>query len=632
LEVAVKSWLFCIGIAFFAIGCASQGTGLYDFDADGSLDADDCAPSDPLIHPGADDPHGDGIDQNCDGGDGIDLDGDGYPSNLDLGDPLLDCNDSDATLSPADQDSDGYSSCAGDCNDLDASVTPNDGDLDGYSSCDGDCDDINDLMNPGQVEVCDLIDNDCDSSTGEVGDGIDEDGDGDAACSDCDDGDGRFETLDRDGDGISTCGPDGLPDTSDDDCDDSNVTAYPGAADGYNDAVDTNCDGVDGVDADGDGWSALGGDCDDGNPSIYPGAAELCNGLVENCGGTLPADETDGDGDGYVSCVGWTGTDPAILGDGDCSPLEGGTYPGAPVLCSGVDNNCNGTVEDNFDLDGDGYSPCAGDCDDGDAFSVLAGQASVIQGATFRSVCGGTYEMGCTSGPSSCGSDESPAHFVTLTEGFWLSETEVTQGHWQSLMGANPSHFSVTGSGTDCGLNCPVEQVSWLDSLAFANAMSSAESLSECYSISGNSVTVASSTGSVYDCEGYRLPTEAEWEYAARAGTDLLYAGSNVGGDVAWYSSSMTHPVANRQANAWGFYDMSGNVWEWTWDRYASSYYGSGSNVWTDPEGPASGFDLVIRGGGWYHDAAEARVVNRNSGTPGYRDFGFGFRLARTLP
>jgi len=715
----MKFWKLCIGLVLFGVGCTNQGNVLHDFDDDGSLDADDCAPSDPLIHPGADDlygdgvdqdcdgadgdasdldndghpndsdcapedagiypgaedlygdgvdqdcdgadgdagdldndghpnegdcapedagiypgapdPYGDGIDQDCDGGDGVDLDGDGYPSNLATGEPLLDCNDSDAALNPADQDSDGYSSCAGDCNDLDASVTPDDADLDGYSTCDGDCDDSNGSVNPGQVELCDLLDNDCDSSTDLEGDRVDLDADGDPACSDCDDDDGTAETLDRDGDSVSTCGPDGLPDTSDDDCDDNSPIIYPGASDNYGNGLDEDCDGADGFDSDGDG-SPFGVDCNDSDASEFPGAPELCNGEVDDCSGVLPADEIDTDGDQYVECAGWVGTVPGVLGGGDCGPMDPGTYPTAPEQCSGIDNDCNGTVDDSFDLDGDGYSPCAGDCDDSDPNSAVAGLGVVTQGGVFVSICAGTFEMGCTPGQTWCGTDE-PMHTVTLTRGFWMGETEVTQEQWQSVMGSNTAHHSPNGSGPTCGLDCPMETVTWVDALLFANALSTAEGLAECYTVNGNTATVNGPSGSVYDCEGYRLPTEAEWEYAARAGTDLVFAGSNTIGDVAWYtdnSSAVTHPVATKSPNAWGLYDMSGNVTEWVWDQYSETYYSVSPA--TDPQGPTNSASRVIRGGNFSRPYTWARVAFRQDISPGFRSTSYGFRLARTAP
>ncbi len=603
-----------------------------DVDGDGATTCSalpDCNDGISTTYPGAADGYGDGVDSNCDGVDGVDADGDGYSV------PAGDCDDSDAALTPLDFDGDSYSTCSGDCDDSDATLTPLDGDGDSYSTCTGDCDDGDSAANPGEAEVCDLIDNDCDASTTQAGDEVDVDGDGDAACSDCDDNDDLVETLDLDGDGATTCGPDGVVGSGDEDCDDDNVSFYPGAADGFGDGFDTNCDGTDGLDNDGDGYVELTGDCNDSDATEYPGAPEICNGELEDCDGTLPGDEVDGDGDGYVECAGWAG-DPSIL-SGDCGPTDAGTYPGAPEQCSGIDNDCNGTVDDNFDLDGDGYNPCAGDCDDSDPNSVVAGLPVVTQdGSTFLSICAGTFEMGCTAGQSSCRSNESPVHSVTLTNDFWMSETEVTQGQWQALMGNNPSNFS--SCGTTCP-TCPVETVNWYDALAFANAVSIAEGLAECYNISpnnspaGSSVSINSSSGSVYDCEGYRLPTEAEWEYAARGGQDLLYSGSNTVTDVAWYyynSSSQTHPVATLQPNAWGLYDMSGNVWERTWDWYSFSYYSNSPS--TDPEGPSSGSNRVNRGGSWIVNASNTPVASRNYSDPGYRDNNLGFRLSRTIP
>ena len=213
-------------------------------------------------------------------------------------------------------------------------------------------------------------------------------------------------------------------------------------------------------------------------------------------------------------------------------------------------------------------------------------------------------------------SDFEAQHQVTLTRGFYLQTTEVTQGEWQAVMGNNPSFF------TSCGSDCPVEQVSWLDAVGYANALARAEGLSECYDRRGE----VRGSESIYDCAGYRLPTEAEWEYAARAGT----TGSRYGAldQVAWYrgnSGWTTHAVGGLQSNAWGLYDMLGNVWEWTHDGHG--VYGGTT---TDPAGALSGSSRVVRGSSWFFDASFVRSAYRSSFTPGSRSLTIGFRLARS--
>jgi len=196
--------------------------------------------------------------------------------------------------------------------------------------------------------------------------------------------------------------------------------------------------------------------------------------------------------------------------------------------------------------------------------------------------------------------DEGPQHHVNLTQGYWLGATPVTQALWSAVLGNNPSEFK--------GLERPVEQVSWDEAQGFIQALNK--------EIPGLDV---------------RLPSEAEWEYACRAGTETLYWSGDTEADlarVAWYSGnseSKTHPVAGLAANPWGLYDMHGNVWEWCQD-YWSSYQ---ANAAIDPQGPEFGAKRVVRGGSWDNHARNARAASRNWLPPGVRYDFLGFRLAR---
>ena len=231
-------------------------------------------------------------------------------------------------------------------------------------------------------------------------------------------------------------------------------------------------------------------------------------------------------------------------------------------------------------------------------------QTFTVNGVTFNMVAveGGTFTMGATAEQGSDAFDrEKPAHQVTLSS-YSIGQTEVTQALWQAVMGSNPSSF--TGD-----LQRPVERVSWNDCQTFINKLNEL-------------------TG-----KQFRLPTEAEWEYAARGGNrsqGYKYAGSNTIGDVAWYtdnSSRTTHPVATKAPNELGLYDMSGNVWEWCQDWYGSY----SSDVQTNPTGPSSGFSRVYRGGGWSGSATYCRVSCRLSISPtdaSASNDGLGFRLA----
>ena len=196
---------------------------------------------------------------------------------------------------------------------------------------------------------------------------------------------------------------------------------------------------------------------------------------------------------------------------------------------------------------------------------------------------------------------EQPQHPVTITQPFFLGIHEVTQSQYQAVIGENPSRFK----GSD---DLPVESVSWLDAVLFCNLLSEREKRAPFYRIYGTEVTIAGGNG-------YRLPTEAEWEYACRAGSTTLYPfGDEAGklGDHAWHkgnSGNETHAVGQKQANAWGLYDMLGNVWEWCADWYNAKYYGWSPPV--DPPGAPLTAYRVNRGGSWSQDPWECRTSRR---------------------
>lgn len=230
---------------------------------------------------------------------------------------------------------------------------------------------------------------------------------------------------------------------------------------------------------------------------------------------------------------------------------------------------------------------------------IFGNQTFTVNGVQFTMVAveGGTFTMGATSEQGSDATDyEKPAHEVTLSD-YYIGQTEVTQALWKAVMGSNPSGHK--------GDNLPVENVSWNDCQEFIQKLNQL-------------------TG-----KQFRLPTEAEWEYAARGGRKsrgYKYAGGNNIDSVAWYcgNSGGTHPVATKQANELGVYDMSGNVWEWCSDWYGD--YQSSSQ--SDPQGPSSGSFRVDRGGSYYNDAGYCRVSRHGNNTPDGRYYSLGLRLS----
>lgn len=243
-------------------------------------------------------------------------------------------------------------------------------------------------------------------------------------------------------------------------------------------------------------------------------------------------------------------------------------------------------------------------------------------GSIMVSVEPGTFTMGGGRGdPRGSYADQQ----VTLTHAFWIGEHEVTEdewGGWTDAPDGIPPEYE--------GSQLPVQTVSWPTAALYANALSEQEGLSPCYIPTGEKM-VAAYTADPYSCRGYRLPTEAEWEYVARAGEDTTYSGSDTIGEVAWYAGNsdlMEHDVCTLETNAWGLCDMSGNAYEWTNDWHGPL---DGTPA-TDPGGPSSGETRVLRGGMATGNEELAFVAFRNFSLPDDPQEWIGFRLARTSP
>jgi formylglycine-generating enzyme required for sulfatase activity len=221
--------------------------------------------------------------------------------------------------------------------------------------------------------------------------------------------------------------------------------------------------------------------------------------------------------------------------------------------------------------------------------SAAAGETKVNpkDGLPYVWVAPGKFGMGCSSVDAECRDDEKPAHPVTITKGFWIGKTEVTQDAFQRVMGKNPSYHA--------GAGLPVEKVAW--------------NVAQSYCVS----------------VAMRLPTEAEWEFAARGGDLSSRYGAPMA--IAWFlgdSDKQTHLVAGKRANGYGLYDMLGNVWEWVADWYGP-YKAAPA---TDPQGPETGDSRVIRGGAWNSPRLNVRASIRDKGAPNYRYYTIGFRCA----
>lgn len=270
-------------------------------------------------------------------------------------------------------------------------------------------------------------------------------------------------------------------------------------------------------------------------------------------------------------------------------------------------------------------------------FKILAFDGSVPPfSVDFAYVNGGTFTMGNTL--SGGDGNELPLHEVTVSS-FIIGRYEVTQGEWLSVMGSNPA------GGPGIGSNYSVYNVSWYSILKYCNLRSIMEGLTPVYSINGSTNPadwgpVPGANNDIWNAaicnwgvDGYRLPTEAEWEYAARGGSttpDYIYSGSDEVNAVAWFilnSGATVHQVGGKTYNNLSLYDMSGNVWEWCWDWY-SAYVSEGQ---INPTGPQTGSVRLLRGGCWDDSANNCRVSRRYNRSPNFGDDSYGFRVCRSV-
>jgi sulfatase modifying factor 1 len=282
---------------------------------------------------------------------------------------------------------------------------------------------------------------------------------------------------------------------------------------------------------------------------------------------------------------------------------------------------------------------------------LLALRTSKTTGMELALVESGTITMGSPDGEAGRKADES-AHRLQITQSFLLGKYEVTQDEYQKVMLTNPSHFAPQGPGKDkipdqLFGKLPVERVTWFDAIAFCNRLSELDGLKPYYIIADvrrDAATIKSATVTIGGGHGYRLPTEAEWEYACRAGTTTPFhfgGGSNgekanvkgqtftgYGGPVKGPDLQRTCSVGRYEPNHFGLYDMHGNVAEWCWDWYDKDYYAATPPA--DPPGPAGGTQKVLRGGSWLLNETSSRSAARGVQTPEEMKEFAGFRIART--
>ena len=454
-------------------------------------------------------------------------------------------------------------------------------------------------------------------------------------------------------------------------CGDGFVQAGEGCDDGNTSNTDL-CTNSCVAAACGDGFLQTGEACDDGNAIteecaygqascvVCDSACASVAGDTDLCGdSTVDATETCDDGNAF--------TETCTYGLTSCEVCNG-----ACLTTAGATSYC-----------GDGIVQGAEACDDGNTVNTdtctnacvvrvgqlgdlctanaqcLSGNCATEPPGTANDRCSptgmvyfpaATFNMGSPAAELGRDADETQ-HNVTFSRAFFVARTETTQADWWARSAGNsPSNFTGGTCGTAASSTCPVENIDWYSALEFANFRSAAEGLTSCYTVTGcqnpgtgwRDGAYGSCSGATFvglTCTGYRLPTESEWEIAYRAGTTTSFYNGEITsaagpdtllGLIAWYnanSGARTHVVGGKTANAWGLFDMSGNVDEYVWDRY-----GTYPGIVTDPTGATTGTTRVVRGGYWNSTPALTRAASRATIAQNARSNRVGFRLVRTVP